>query len=364
MRATRRTNRSSLPERHDLTPNDQPVSRADDPGRQSLTVRILGSALIATIIYVAVHTVVFCVAAVSYQKGVVLDLPWLLTIQRELYMNGGWNIFQTRSDCVAFDEKLLYKPRIGSCQFDNIEFRTTVHFTPDGRLMSDVASSGKAIAVIGDSYAMGWGVNDAETFSSELQRRTGRKVYNLAVSSYGTVRETMRLSEFDHLDDVDTVIIQYCSNDIDENVRFKLRSPAEARRKFAGITEPRRTDRWFVVKYYWRCYRATLWRPFVTLWRRMRDQEGPEDFGPHYAALMNVLRNAPGLQGKRIIIFYARDYGLLFKNFPTGKDAEMANVTFVDIHLDRTDLYVLDPHWNPQGHTVVARQLAEALAVP
>ena len=36
---------------------------------------------------------------------------------------------------------------------------------------------------------MGWGVNDDETFSHYLEKKLNKKVYNLAVSSYGTVRE-------------------------------------------------------------------------------------------------------------------------------------------------------------------------------
>jgi hypothetical protein len=45
------------------------------------------------------------------------------------------------------------------------------------------------IVVAGDSYAMGWGVQQDESFPELIERRTGRRVLNAAVSSYGTVRE-------------------------------------------------------------------------------------------------------------------------------------------------------------------------------
>ena len=45
------------------------------------------------------------------------------------------------------------------------------------------------IAVLGDSHAMGWGVNDDETFSAVLEKKIDKPVYNLAVSGYGTIRE-------------------------------------------------------------------------------------------------------------------------------------------------------------------------------
>lgn len=327
-----------------------------------MAVRIAGSLLIAAIMYWAVVSLAFCVAAIAYTHGIVIDRPWLLSIQRELYLDSGWNIWQTRPDCVAFDEQLLYKPKIGSCQFDNVEYKTAIHFTSTGRRMSDIPSAGKAIAVIGDSFAMGWGVQDEETFSSELQRRTGRQVYNLGVSSYGTARETLRLKGFEHLDSVDTVIIQYCDNDLRENARFRIRPPAEARRKFEGLTEPRPHSRWVVVAYFWRCYRRMFWYPVSQLSRAIRGGPEAEDFRPHYAALMNVLRNAPELRDKRILLFYVSDYGAQFRNFPTGQDPEMANLTFVNVHVDEQDFYRLDPHLNALGHQAIARQLAEALA--
>ena len=47
---------------------------------------------------------------------------------------------------------------------------------------------------------MGWGVNDDETFSSILEKKINRPVFNLAVSGYGTVRQLMRLEKTNLLD--------------------------------------------------------------------------------------------------------------------------------------------------------------------
>ena len=70
--------------------------------------------------------------------------------------------------------------------------------------------------MLGDSHAMDLGVNDADTFANVLQKTTGRPVYNLAVSSYGTYREVKRLLQSGLIKDVDTIIIQYCNNDRNE----------------------------------------------------------------------------------------------------------------------------------------------------
>ena len=339
-----------------------------DPGdrraRAAMAAKIAGGLLIATVIYCAIYTLVFCAAAILYARGVVVNAPWILMVQRELYLNGGWNVWQAQPGCVEFDEKLIYKPSIGTCRFANMEFNTILNFTSAGRMTGEMQSPAKSIAVLGDSFAMGWGVDDTDTFAAELQRRTGRKVYNLAVSSYGTIRELMRLSTFDQLGTVDTVIIQYCDNDREENLHFTIPSAAEAKRKFAAITALRHSDRWFLFKYYYRSYKATIWYPIVELCRRALHNTEPEDFTPHYETLMQVIRHSDALKGKQVIVFYSRGYAVKFRNFPVGKDHETDNVTFVDVPLGQEDFYVLDPHLNKLGHQLIGQTLADALQEP
>ena len=51
--------------------------------------------------------------------------------------------------------------------------------------------------MLGDSHAMGWGVGQGGSAAAGLARKSGRRVLNAAVSSYGTARE---LSLLDWLD--------------------------------------------------------------------------------------------------------------------------------------------------------------------
>ena len=116
----------------------------------------------------------------------------------------------------------MYKPKEGICQFSNPEFKTTLNFTKFYRshfIKNSEIDKKNPIIVIGDSIAMGWGVNDNETFfsSEELSKR---KVYNMGVSSYGTVREIKRLKLSPFYEDTDTIIIQYHPNDLDENINL------------------------------------------------------------------------------------------------------------------------------------------------
>ena len=59
----------------------------------------------------------------------------------------------------------------------------------NGRITkNNLIENNNGIAILGDSHAMGWGVNDEETFAALLENKINKKVYNLAVSGYATKR--------------------------------------------------------------------------------------------------------------------------------------------------------------------------------
>ena len=103
----------------------------------------------------------------------------LRDFQMDFYNDRGYRkIWQTQKDCIELDERLIYVPRIGSCRFTNAEFDTTLNFDESGRMRNSMPQkrSEIGIAVLGDSYAMGWGVNDRETFANILQDELKRPV--------------------------------------------------------------------------------------------------------------------------------------------------------------------------------------------
>jgi hypothetical protein len=259
--------------------------------------------------------------------------------------------------CVIPDPDLIYKPSNGTCKFDDIEFKTTLNFTDEGR-NTGAKPGGTGIAVIGDSHAMGWGVNDHETFSAHLQTLSGRPVYNLGVASYGTGRELMRLEKSGVLDKVDTVIIQYCNNDKGENLYFDRASRQELSEKIfspnKAPTMPQPTKLQSIVKGY----RLTLAAPFRSLAERVRRK----NFKPHYDAFIPVLeKHQNALKNKRVIVFYSNPYGQKYRNFPSGPDARFPNIYFADLGIVRSDHYKLDNHMTPEGHRKAAERLFEHL---
>ena len=165
---------------------------------------------------------------------IIPNIKLINAYQKNFYFESGLrNIWQNNSDCVEFDNDLIYKPRLKNCNFKNIEFNTNISFDEFGRYTRHphTIEKSNSIAVLGDSFAMGWGVENEETFSAILEKKLDRNVYNLAVSSYGTKREIIRLEKSKLLDSVDTIIITYCYNDYGENDKYK-KDPQRAKISF------------------------------------------------------------------------------------------------------------------------------------
>lgn len=137
-------------------------------------------------------------------------------VLRQMHVLFDRNTIQAMPECARYDDTLTYTLRPGQCTFSNREFTTRFEINALG-FRDDAASLDRPeIIVLGDSLAMGWGVDQDAAFPSVVERLTGRRTLNAGVSSYGTVRELRALERVDRRAVTD-VVIQYSSNDLDEN---------------------------------------------------------------------------------------------------------------------------------------------------
>lgn len=205
-------------------------------------------------------------------------------------------------------------------------------------------------------------MNDEETFAARLQALSGRPVYNLGVASYGTARELLRLEKSGLLDKVDTIILQYCNNDLSENLKFDTASKLELHDKIFGQNAaPAPLQQPGQLAFIAKGYGLALAAPLRALSERLRRK----DFTRHYEALTGILaRYGDKLNGKHVIVFYSNTYGQKFRNYPTGQDARLPNVYFVDPGMSRSDYHELDDHLTPEGHRKVAEYLYNYLQAP
>jgi len=329
------------------------MNPSDSAPRLSRKARLVGGALFAVVLYGILGAVVYLASLLALQQGVRLDLPWFAATQKSLYRNGHVSVSNWLSipGCIEPNPDLIYVPARGTCAFDDIEFKSTLTFAGEGR-DTGPKPAGVGIAVIGDSHAMGWGVNDTETFAAQLQALSGRPVYNLGVASYGTARELIRLKQSGVLDKVDTVVLQYCNNDRGENLKFDGASRQALHDKvFGPKPTPIQPNR---LAQLADGYGYALAAPFRSLSESLRRK----NFAPHYEVLMPVLeKHRELLAGKRVVVFYANPYGQRYRNFPSGPDATIPNVEFVDLGLTPADHRKLDNHMTPAGHRKAAERL-------
>ena len=327
---------------------------------KKLAIRIVGYGAIGAFLYAAIALSLFLISIIMLKQGVVLSNKLMNSYQRVIYINGGRKIWQNDPACVAFDSDLLYKPKIGECKFENTEFKTTLNFDEHGRISKNKTDR-PGIAVAGDSFAMGWGVNDSETYASVLEEMTGRPVYNLGVSSYGTYRELLRLEKSGLIDKIDTIIIQYCDNDSFENhdktsANSTLTVTPEKFNSMFGSAPP---DPYANLKL-WLSEALTIPKRMIkTAIRPSRSEL--LDFSSHYDGINAVLDKFPWVTGKKVIIFYVNADGRKFHNFNEVIQRPRNNAAmYVDLApTPGTDsYYVLDDHLTKIGHQRIAGKLA------
>ena len=114
-------------------------------------------------------------------------------------------------------------PKGAEIAFESEEFRTQVRTNAEGYRDAewDGASRGARtrVAILGDSFAFGWGVEDGESFASRLEALSGSRleVLNFGVSGYSTVQELLTFEHRVLPHRPELCILAFYDNDVDEN---------------------------------------------------------------------------------------------------------------------------------------------------
>ncbi len=118
-----------------------------------------------------------------------------------------------------YDEHLFYTLKPGDFEYSNMEFSTDYQVNQSGFRDDEASLNSPEIIFLGDSYTMGWGVEQDESFASLLEKNLGRKALNTGIASYGTARELLAFERIQH-DSCKLVVLQFCPNDVKENRSF------------------------------------------------------------------------------------------------------------------------------------------------
>lgn len=291
------------------------------------------------------------------------------------------NIIQFNTDHSQYNVNLFYTLRPSSqFIFENKEFSDSFNTNKLGLRDDDNSLHKPDIICLGDSYAMGWGVEQNETFAKLLSGKSGKKVLNAAISSYGTARELKNLYRLD-TSNLKFIIIQYCRNDFTENEQF-------VQAGYSLNISAEKTYKSAVKTHYWN----KLWFPgkhFITLTKsyaseklarimleKKNEPDDSSDIRLHQSAVYfaDILRHSSINFNKiKVIVIDMNDKELMNNDF-LNEVKELINTPKYKLHfndnlitvpvadlLKSNDYYILDPHLRPSGHQKIAGRLSNYL---
>lgn len=309
--------------------------------------------------YVLITAIVFVFSFISLKNNIVYDSIWIKSIQNKLYHSGLRNIWQTSKNCAKFDSNLLYSPVIGKCKFSNPEFSTELNFDINGRIHSEkrtIQNTEKLIAVLGDSVAMGWGVNDHETFAYHLEKKIKKKVLNLGVASYGTIREIKRLKLNNYYNQVETIIIQYHLNDIYENQKLSFEKKYSLDEYESEFKLNKFNYLKFVLRHFKKSFRL-LFQDIKNKIFKAQDVQ-PHDFKIHLQLLNKIINAQFKDEEKKIIVLFIKEPKQKIINFDKNL---IKNFNYLIIEMKKNDYFIIDDHPNKKGHLKIAKKLIKYL---
>ena len=322
--------------------------------------KIIGYLILIIINYLVISIIVFTFSYISLVNNKTYDLIWIKYIQKKLYFSGVRKLWNINPECSRYDKDLLYAPLEGECKFSNPEFKTTLNFDKYRRLNlidDNVEEKEKVIIALGDSFTMGWGVENNETFAYILQKLISKKTLNLGVASYGTVREIKRLKLNKFYEQADTVIIQYHVNDIYENKSLDINKTysKEEYNKYFISKENKSNKVIYLLKYYKKSLRLFFSHLNDIIFKRYEKQ----NLNEHLLYLEKIINKNLKNQEKRVIVFLVKEPNqkLIYE-----KGKVFTNFEFLVIDTQKEHFFIIDDHLNISGHNHIAKKLFNYLS--
>ena len=287
------------------------------------------------------------------------------------------NIIQYQSDCARYDKFLYYTLRTGTCIFKNEEFETTVDINSLGLRDDEMSLENPEIIFLGDSMAMGWGVQQEETFPQVFENITGIKTLNGGGVGYGTVRQLRTLEKL-KLNKTQHIIIQYSNGYFEENKSFFESGflKISSQEKYNKRKEKYERDKKYYPGKYSRVFVNLLRLKIESKIRSLGNKSKTltdENIEARY--FLNALekfinsleKERLNLPSPGIIVFsittynknnskFIRDLSHLIEGTPLESLVSTVDISGI---FTQEDYFSLDPHINNKGHKKIARFLSD-----
>jgi len=291
---------------------------------------------------------------------------------RNYYLTYDRDLIQANPASARYDRELFYTLRPGNFRFKSREFDVEFQVNSKGLRDDRSALDSPDVIVLGDSFAMGWGVPQQAAFPARVAALSGLKLLNAGVSSYGTAREVKLLERLD-TSKLRLLLVQYDENDYWENFTLERHGgvlPIRTAEQFAHTCKRVAADRrYYPGKHTFSIVRASLWPQASPLETPLppAEQEARQ--------FLYALRSSSVLQRQDVAVlaFELNPAGISDAGFPSALSAEIARerlpASLQRLHvidftlLLRSEHYFdLDDHLRESGHELVARELVKAMS--
>ena len=266
-----------------------------------------------------------------------------------------------------FDAQVGYVLRPGEGVYGNHGFENQYNVNSLGLRDLETALKNPDIIFLGDSFTMGWGVEQAEAFPQQMGKLMRKKTLNAGISSFGTARELLLLSRLP-LDSCQTLVVQYCENDAVENQQFIINNYKISPDSLLFQASQRRNEygRYFFLKYTQTLLGEVLKNISVLISPQSKQAASVANDPALNAEVQNfvlILKQMRARFGGKIVVIYVDAIGLPSKLPAFQKLAKaqlIENVNFVDVlsplNANQHGL-IYDDHLNAAAHLRIAKQL-------
>lgn len=286
-----------------------------------------------------------------------------------------WWAYNRTRDCPPVAGDLQADPSLGWRMRRDYRGPGVVHDARGfRRTVGTSAAAGSRVLLLGNSYTYGLGVEDGETYASQLSRLTGAEVHDAGVNGYGIDQALLLWEEEGVALRPEVVVLGYYTDDFHRNA-LALRQAPKPRfipvaRGGYRLEPPVSCARLIAHGSAWRL--PALLR---AAWRRLLDRIGRLPVEMLRArrrlsrALLERLDVSVRAHGARLVV-------LLIPHCEHPEDGKYGGWIMPRVRRDCRDLGLqyldftgdLSPalfgancHWSARGHRMVAERLADAL---
>jgi hypothetical protein len=276
-------------------------------------------------------------------------------------------LIQFEDACARYDSTLFYTLKPGKASFSSYEFENQYLINSAGFRDIETDLHHPEVLFLGDSFTMGWGIDQEKTFAQVFENQTKLKTLNSGISSYGTAREYFNFKKVSP-DSLKLIVIQFHDTDLEEN-NYWIKNKKLGDKTFvefeSQIRNNNRVKKYFLFKHL----KAAL-IGFVTPSPKLDPNTKSDGLGtefekfPSYSKdffeIVNQIRNS---YSGPIIFTYSGSFYTepkvvqAFEKY--ASDNKIKNVYFVNMggKLSIEDYYFLDDHINAKGHEKIATEL-------